>query len=198
MHALIVVSHPERRSLTHGVAAAIAEGIAESGPEHSVEIADITREGFNPVFSTADYAAFQLTRERPSDVIAEQARIDKADALVLVFPVYWWSMPGIMKGWIDRVFTNGWAYEDKGEGKVEKKLSRLPVHLIGLGGAGKRTYEKHGYSAAINAQINHGIFDYCGAPVVTSEMLLLPDLETSEACLEVAQGIGRRIFTAKG
>jgi putative NADPH-quinone reductase len=45
----------------------------------------------------------------PADVLAEQARIDRADALVLVFPIYWWSLPGLLKGWIDRVFVNGWA-----------------------------------------------------------------------------------------
>lgn len=195
MHALIVVSHPVKNSLTHRVATAVAQGITAASRENSVEIADLTQEGFNPVFSAADYEAFQQARAFPADVIAEQRRIDNADALVLVFPVYWWTMPGMMKGWIDRVFGNGWAYEDNGDDKVVKKLTRLPIHLVGLGGAGRRTYEKHGYNAAMKAQIDHGIFDYCGAPVMTSEILLLPDLEMPEACLDVAQGIGRRIFT---
>ena len=94
MHALIVVSHPLNTSLTHSVAAAIAQGVAESGSHHSAEIADLTREGFSPVFAEPDIAAFRQTGATPSDAIAEQARIDNADALVLVFPIYWWSMTG--------------------------------------------------------------------------------------------------------
>lgn len=194
MHALIVVSHPIHSSLTHGTAAAIARGIAEADPNNTFEIADLTQEGFNPVFSEADMAAFLQTGGVPPDVVTEQARIDNADALVLVFPVYWWSMPGLMKGWIDRVFSNGWAYEETADGNVVKKLGHLPVHLIALGAAGQSTYEKHGFSDAFNAQIAHGIFDYCGARVVISELLLMPELGTPEACLEAAFEVGQGVF----
>ncbi|MBA5599450.1 MULTISPECIES: NAD(P)H-dependent oxidoreductase [Pectobacterium] len=194
MHALLVVSHPVHTSLTHSVAGAIAQGIAESNPENTVEIADLTQEGFNPVFSASDMAAFQRTGATPPDVVAEQSRIDRADALVLVFPIYWWSMPGLLKGWIDRVFSNGWAYEETADGQVIKKLGHLPVHLVALGAANQRTFEKRGYSDAFHAQIDHGIFDYCGASVLTSEMLLMPELGTPEACIDAARHIGGRIF----
>ncbi|MEB6334360.1 NAD(P)H-dependent oxidoreductase [Serratia rhizosphaerae] len=194
MHALIVVSHPLQHSLTHGSAAAIAEGITAANPTHTVDIADLTQEGFNPTFSAADMAAFQQTGAVPPDVLAEQARIDRADALVLVFPVYWWSMPGLLKGWIDRVFTNGWAYDDTSGDTVVKKLAHLPVHLVALGAVNRQTFVKRGYADAFNTQVGHGIFDYCGAPVLTSEVLLMPEMGSPEACLERAQAIGRAIF----
>ena len=194
MHALIVVSHPLNTSLTHSVAAAIAQGVAESGSHHSAEIADLTREGFSPVFAEPDIAAFRQSGATPSDAIAEQARIDNADALVLVFPIYWWSMPGLLKGWIDRVFSNGWAYEETADGNVVKKLGRLRVHLVALGAASQQTYDKHGFTDAFNAQIVHGIFDYCGATVASSQMLLLPDLQTAEAHLEAGRQLGRKMF----
>ncbi|MEQ9946212.1 NAD(P)H-dependent oxidoreductase [Pectobacterium aroidearum] len=194
MHALLVVSHPVHTSLTHSVAAAIAQGIAESNPENTFEIADLTLEGFNPVFSASDMAAFQRTGATPPDVVAEQSRIDRADALVLVFPIYWWSMPGLLKGWIDRVFSNGWAYDETADGQVIKKLGHLPVHLVALGAANQRTFEKRGYADAFHTQIAHGIFDYCGASVLTSEMLLMPELGTPEACIDSARRIGGSIF----
>lgn len=194
MHALIVVSHPLNTSLTHSVAAAIAQGVAESGSHHSAEIADLTREGFSPVFAEPDITAFRQTGATPSDAIAEQARIDNADALVLVFPIYWWSMPGLLKGWIDRVFSNGWAYEETADGNVVKKLGRLRVHLVALGAASQQTYDKHGFTDAFNAQIVHGIFDYCGATVASLQMLLLPDLQTAEAHLEAGRQLGRKMF----
>ncbi len=194
MHALIVVSHPLKTSLTHSVAAAVAQGITESGTQNTAEIADLTQEDFNPVFAEPDIAAFLQTGVTPPDVIAEQARIDNADALVLVFPVYWWSMPGLLKGWIDRVFSNGWAYEETADGKVVKKLGRLRVHLVALGAAGQKTYDKHGFTAAFQTQIAHGTFDYCGATVASSQLLLLPELETAEAYLEAARQSGKTIF----
>ncbi|WP_406642714.1 NAD(P)H-dependent oxidoreductase [Pectobacterium brasiliense] len=194
MHALLVVSHPVHTSLTHSVATAIAQGIAGANPENTFEIADLAQEGFNPAFSVSDTAAFQRTGVTPADVVAEQSRIDHADALVLVFPIYWWSMPGLLKGWIDRVFSNGWAYEETADGNVIKKLGHLPVHLVALGAANQRTFEKRGYADAFHAQIDHGIFDYCGASVLTSEMLLMPELGTPEACIDAARHIGGRIF----
>jgi NAD(P)H dehydrogenase (quinone) len=100
MHALIVVSHPNLKSLTHAVAARGAEGVSAFDATNSFDIADLAAEGFDPRYTTADISV--LLRERPpiADVAAEQARISSADALVLVYPVYWWSMPGLLKRYL--------------------------------------------------------------------------------------------------
>ena len=89
----------------------------------------------------------------PDDVNAEQQRINRADALVLVYPIYWWSFPAQLKGWIDRVFTQGWAYDER-DGKLVKLLGHLPVHLIALGGADQRTYARYGYFGSMKTQID--------------------------------------------
>jgi NAD(P)H dehydrogenase (quinone) len=194
MHALIVVAHPDQHSLTHAVASRLADGIQASSPAHSFEIADLAAEDFDPRFNAGDIALFQKTAKAPADVAAEHARIDRADALVIVYPIYWWSFPALLKGWIDRVFTQGWAYEDGDNGKVEKKLQRLRVHLVAIGGADQRTLARHGYFGAMKTQIDHGIFDYCGATVVKSELLLASDTGYPEAHLETAHRIGHGIF----
>ena len=126
------------------------------------------------------------------------AAVRSADALVLVYPIYWWSFPGLLKGWIDRVFANGWAYDAGADGKLVKKLQRLPVHLVASGGADMRTYGRHGYFGAMKTQIDHGIFDYCGARVITSALML--DSETRDVTphLEAARAIGRAVFDASG
>lgn len=192
MHALIVLSHPVPASLTHEIASHVGRGISDRGTD-TFEIADLTEEGFDPRFSAGDFSAHRGKADSPADVVAEQARVDRADALVLVFPVYWWAMPALMKGWIDRVFSNGWAYDDSGD-KVIKKLGRLPVHLVGIGGADSGTYERHGYFEAMKAQIDHGIFDYCGAPLKTSSLLLESDGDDQQANLRSAIAIGQGIF----
>lgn len=191
MHTLIVVSHPDRQSLTHQIAGQLAEGITTAG--NDVDIADLAAEGFDPRFTQNDIAAFRQQGPVSQEIVAEQARIDRADTLILVYPVYWWSMPAQLKGWIDRVFTHGWAYEDS-EGGLVKKLQRLKVHLVALGAGDMRTYARHGYFAAMRTQIDHGIFDFCGAEVITSELLLqTPGEALSAEVQNVKQRIMRRM-----
>lgn len=198
MHALIVTAHPEPMSLSQSIAAQIAEGVSLSGPGRSFEIADLAAEAFDPRFTEADLAVHRSQAPPPADVAAEQARIDRADALVLVYPVYWWSMPGLLKGWIDRVFANGWAYDEGPETRLVKKLHRLRVHLVAIAGANVRTYARHGYFGAMKTQIDHGIFDYCGARVVTSELLLDSQTRDPAPHLDAARAIGRNLFDVPG
>lgn len=195
MHALIVVSHPNPESFTHAVAGEVARGIAASGTANTHEVADLASEGFDPRFSAADHALHLQLASATDDVAREHARLDRADALVLVYPVYWWSFPGMLKGWIDRVFTNGWAYEESASGNLVKKLQRLDVHLLANAGATTRTYARHGYFGAMKTQIDHGIFGYCGARVLTSE-LLLPDARTPAGQIDAAYTIGQKIFAS--
>ncbi|BDU18111.1 NAD(P)H-dependent oxidoreductase [Lysobacter auxotrophicus] len=195
MHALIVVSHPDSKSFTHAVAVEVGRGIAASDATNTHEFADLAAEGFDPRFSSADHELHLQQRSPGRDVAREHARLDRADALVLVYPVYWWSFPGLLKGWIDRVFTNGWAYEESAGGKLVKKLQRLNVHLVANAGATTRTYARHGYFGAMKTQIDHGIFGYCGARVATSE-LLLPDARTPEGQIDTAYAIGQNIFSS--
>ncbi|ARB83695.1 MULTISPECIES: NAD(P)H-dependent oxidoreductase [Yersinia] len=195
MHSLIVTSHPLHESLTNSVARQIAAGLVASDPTHTYEIADIATEGFDPRFTAVDIAAFNRQASLADDVLAEQQRVERADALVLVFPIYWWSMPALLKGWIDRVFSNGWAYDDAGE--LIKKLTHLPVHIIGIGAAAYKTYINHGFAEAMKIQIEHGIFNFCGAPVMSSTVLLLPDLGGPEQVLEAAYNMGTNIFACE-
>ncbi len=195
MHALIVVPHPNPKSLTHAVAARVAEGVSAFNPKNSIEIADLAAESFDPRFTTTDISVLLREGLPAADVAAEQARISHADALVLVYPIYWWSMPGLLKGWIDRVFTNGWAYDDIPNTKLVKRLRHLQVHLIAIGGADIRTYARHGYFGAMKTQIDHGIFDYCGARVVTSELFLQSDAGFPNSHFDTAHAIGQKIFS---
>ncbi|KAF0094583.1 MAG: NAD(P)H oxidoreductase YRKL [Puniceicoccaceae bacterium 5H] len=175
MHILIVYSHPKPDSLTASVAKTLASAIESSPGTHTAEIADLASEGFDPRFTQRDIAVQLGQSAQLPEIAAEQRRIDRADALVLVYPVYWWAFPALLKGWIDRVFMNGWAYDDRSTPGEVKKLLSLPVHTIAIGGADERTYARHGYFGAMKLQINQGIFDYCGARVLTSELMYESD-----------------------
>lgn len=192
MHSLIVVSHPLPESLTAAVAGQVGAGLARDG--HSFEIADLAAERFDPRFTSSDVAVHLKQAQVDPAIAAEQERIGRADALVLVYPVYWWSFPALLKGWIDRVFVNGWAYEEMPDGRIVRKLGHLPIHLVAIGGADLRTYARHGYFGAMRTQIEHGIFGYCGAAVRRSELLVPGDTLDAAEMLAAGERIGRAIF----
>lgn len=195
MHSLIVVAHPEPTSLTHAVADRIGKAIRAAHVDNTVAVADLAAEGFDPSFTRDDNALFRQHGAPSADVAAEHARLNAVDTLVLVYPLYWWSFPALLKGWIDRVFSQGWAYADGPDGKVLKKLQHLKVHLVGLGGADAGMIERRGYGGAMKTQIDMGIFDYCGAPVLSSTLLLESDSGAAETHLRTARDIGRTIGT---
>ncbi|GIG30143.1 hypothetical protein Cma02nite_27430 [Cellulomonas marina] len=77
--------------------------------------------------------------------------------------MYWWSLPALLKGWVDRVFVAGWAFDLDADGRVVPRLQRLTVHLVPLSGTSARSFARHGYDAAYRTQVEAGVVGYCGA-----------------------------------
>lgn len=156
MKVLVVLTHPRRDSLTGQVTDAVIAGLKEAG--HETELADLYGEKFDPALLEADEPDWGRTDKTYSaEVRAEMARIERNDAIVMVFPIWWWSFPAMAKGWIDRVFNKDWAY---GTGKLKLKRALL----IGLSASDAPTYAKRGYDTAIETQQVVGIMNYCGIP----------------------------------
>lgn len=162
MSVLIVTAHPDPESLTRAIARALARALEGDGAA-PVAVADLDAEAFDPRFTLADRHAYRTGHDAPADVAAERARLDHVDDLVLVFPVYWWSMPALLKGWVDRVFGNGWAFRVGPDGRIVRLLGDLTVHFVPIAGDDAGRYGRHGYDQAFTAQVEHGIVDYCGA-----------------------------------
>lgn len=150
--ALVFVAHPVTDSLSHALVERVTDDLQSRGVE--VEIADLRQERFQAALTQADMDLFRGKGEIPEDVAREQARVDRADLLVFIFPVFWWSLPGQLKGWFDRVFTTGWAW---GPGA---RMRRVPIRLIATAGGDQGLFDRHGYTQAIQAQVVEGIFGY--------------------------------------
>ncbi|MFD8902808.1 NAD(P)H-dependent oxidoreductase [Streptomyces ardesiacus] len=192
MHTLLVAANPEPRSLTHHVLGRLEAAL----PPGSVEIADLAAEGFDPRFTPADRRAYHGGGNYPADVTAEHRRLERTTDLVLVFPVYWWSMPALLKGWIDRVFVNGWAFAYSSASGLRPKLQALTTHLLPIAGADSRAYERHGYENAVRTQIEHGIIDYCGSRRGSTVFLYESEQLTPEATLREVDRAVRTITEA--
>ncbi len=125
----------------------------------------------------------------PDEVLREQQRVERADMLVFVFPIYWWSVPALLKGWFDRVLTVNWAYKVAEDGRIVGNLRDVPVRLVATAGSDIAGFDKHGYSAAIQRQIVEGVFGFCGLKNVTLDILYQADSATPQQVDEFLQSL---------
>lgn len=105
--------------------------------------------------------------------------------MTFVFPVYWWGMPAMMRGWIERVFTGGWAYgcesaemDYSTQDQPDPLLPTIPTILLATGATAQPTYSKYGYDEAMCTQLDVGTFAYCGLTDVESHFIY--DVEDEE------------------
>ena len=115
MNIVVIVAHPNMKSFNRAIADAAAEKLRRNG--HNVIFHDLYEEGFNPVLPADEIPRDACLR---TDIDVHCAEGASADGFVVVHPNWWGQPPAILKGWIDRVFRPGVAYEfkegDNGEG----------------------------------------------------------------------------------
>ncbi|XP_075795895.1 NAD(P)H dehydrogenase [quinone] 1 isoform X3 [Pelodiscus sinensis] len=161
--ALIVLAHEETASFNHAMKDAAVAVLQEAG--WSVTVSDLYQMKFNPVLSRNDIMGeprdpsnFKYGPETAwaweegrlsSDIGAEQKKLEAADLLIFQFPLYWFGMPAILKGWFDRVLTQGFAYSlakmyQQGPFQTKKALLSFST------GATGRMYSPAGVNGDIN------------------------------------------------
>ncbi|MCA8089446.1 NAD(P)H-dependent oxidoreductase [Burkholderia anthina] len=189
MNVLIVYAHPEPRSL-NGALRDFAVGHLEAAG-HAVQVTDLYAMNWKAAFDANDVTdrapdarfdpaldskhAFETGTQR-EDIAREQDKLKWADAVILQFPLWWFSMPAIMKGWVERVYAYGFAYgvgehsdrhwgDRYGEGSFAGKRAMV---IVTTGG-----WESHYSARGINGPIDdvlfpiqHGILYYPGFDVL--------------------------------
>jgi NAD(P)H dehydrogenase (quinone) len=191
---LVVFAHPKRDSFTGRILDSFVAGLEQAG--HVAEVADLYSEGFQPLLVPEDYAQWE-DRPMPADVLREQARVERSDGIALVFPVWWWSMPAILKGWFDRVFCAGWAYSED----YDPEGSLLPGRkfvLLCPAGSSEGHYSKYGYDEMFLRLFEVGTLSYCGVTECEVHVLfeVYWDKELTESYIPRAHEIGRSAFGA--
>jgi NAD(P)H dehydrogenase (quinone) len=123
MRVLVIYAHPLADSFAGALHRAVVEALAEAG--HEVDDCDLYAMGFDPVMSAAERRAHNTEHPDLSAVESHVERLRAADALVLCFPVWWYGMPAILKGYFDRVWVNGVAFHLHAGGSMDPGLHRL-------------------------------------------------------------------------
>jgi NAD(P)H dehydrogenase (quinone) len=147
MNVLIIHAHPEPKSFCAALKDAAVETLQALG--HQVAVSDLYAMGFNPVASARDflvrenaeylnYALEQRTGKASGtlaqDIQDEIEKVKQADLIIFTFPLFWMSVPAILKGWIDRVFVSGLFYGGKriyGKGGMSGKHALICTTLGG-------------------------------------------------------------------
>jgi NAD(P)H dehydrogenase (quinone) len=161
MKNLIIYAHPNPSSLNHFFKQTILESLEESGQE--VIVRDLNEINFNPVLSLDDMTG-QRMGQVANDVKTEQDFIAWADQIIFVYPIWWTGMPAIMKGYIDRVFSYGFAYRYD-QGIQKGLLTGKQTIIVNSHGKSNAEYEAIGMDKALLLTSDTGIFSYCGLEI---------------------------------
>ncbi len=159
---LIVYAHPNPKSFNHAIKEKVVEVLTRRDVPH--EVRDLYATGFNPVLSAKDFETF-LSGSVPEDIKLEQEFIRKAQFLVFIYPIWWTGMPAILKGYIDRVFSYGFAYEER-NGELVGLLSDKKAIIINTLGASSLDYGPSGMEECLRKTADVGIFKFCGIEVI--------------------------------
>lgn len=131
MNILIVYAHPSKKGYTYRVLQDIVEQMDGSG--HAVRISDLYAMDFRAEMNETEYLReSQVKTSLPvsADIKAEQDKIEWSDAMIFLYPVWWSDCPAIMKGWFDRVFSIGYAYDYDPDGRHIVKMKKIKHGLV--------------------------------------------------------------------
>jgi NAD(P)H dehydrogenase (quinone) len=161
MKNLIIYAHPNPASLNHLFKQTVLESLERS--EQEIVIRDLNEISFNPILSLEDMNGQRMGKVT-EDVQIEQDFITWADRIIFIYPIWWTGMPAIMKGYVDRVFSYGFAYRYD-QGIQKGLLTGKKAIIINSHGKSNAEYAESGLDKALALTSDTGIFNYCGLKI---------------------------------
>ncbi|HYM31584.1 MAG TPA: NAD(P)H-dependent oxidoreductase [Candidatus Cybelea sp.] len=190
MRVFIVHAHHEPASFNGAMTRIAREALDQAG--HQVVVSDLYAMGFNPVSDRRNFTTTKdpnLLRQQAEEAYAAehdgfapdiQAEMDKlfwCDALILQFPLWWFGLPAILKGWVDRVFASGGR--TYGGGKWYDRgvfVGKRAMCALTIGGPAPM-YSEHGLNGPIDSilfPVNHGVLYFTGFTVIEPFLVHAP------------------------
>ena len=218
MNILLVHAHPESNSLNGAMKDFTVQRLKSAG--HLVKVSDLYGMQWKAAVDAADTtqrlsttrfdAAFESRHAfengfQSEDITGEQEKLLWADAVILQFPLWWYSMPAILKGWIERVYAFGFAYgvgehsdthwgDRFGEGTLAGKRAMLMV----TAGGWESHYGPRGINGPIDDMlypIQHGILFYPGFDVMPPFVVYRAGSIDESRFAQICDQLGQRLDT---
>lgn len=110
MRILIVFCHPYEKSNAAGLFASTRETLQAAG--HDIQIIDLHRENFDPVLRREEWLGYFSEPDKNIDTLKDHVeKLRWAEGMILIYPTWWYGPPAMLKGWLERVFLPGVAFE---------------------------------------------------------------------------------------
>ena len=188
MKILYIYAHQEPESFNAALKGTALAALEENG--HEVELSDLYAMKFNPVLTEKDFKkrkkpdvfkpffeAIQASKTGTfaPDILAEMEKVKWADLLIFQFPIYFTSMPAIMKGWIDRVLAPGFGFNPITNSAYETGLLKgKSTMIVTTTGASQEWYSEGGEHGDLNKHlesVTHCVFEFMGMQVLPSYII---------------------------
>jgi NAD(P)H dehydrogenase (quinone) len=161
MKHLVIYAHPNSQSFCHAILESATEELKIKN--NKVVVRDLYQINFDPVLKSQDFINLAAEKTSP-DVKTEQDYIKWADVITVIYPIWWNNMPAILKGYIDRVFSSGFAYNFCKDGSVEKLLSDKKIMIFTTQGASEADYKD--MIENMKKILDFEVFPFCGIEIL--------------------------------
>jgi NAD(P)H dehydrogenase (quinone) len=192
MNVLIVYAHPNPNSYNASLKNAAVEALTKRGA--AVKVSDLYAMNFNPVAQLSDVVVPKDPSKVPADLQLEREKVMWADYLIFQFPLWWTSVPAMVKGWFDRVFAAGFAYGPGtyNHGGLKGKKAMLSFTT---GGKHLNSYGPLGIKGSMEERlfnIHHEILYFSGMDVLPP--FIVPSGGTEEERKQYIEDLKRRML----
>ncbi|KAF3815269.1 hypothetical protein GH733_016651 [Mirounga leonina] len=182
---LIVYAHQEPRSI--------------NGSLKKVAMEELSRQGCTITFFNYGVEVYEAFKKRSlaSDITDEQKKVQEADLVIFQFPLYWFGMPAILKGWMDRVLCQGFAFDIPGfydSGFLKNKLALLSLTT----GSTAEMYTRTGVSGDFRYflwPLQHGALHFCGFKILAPQISFAPEIASEEERKAMVASWAQRLKT---
>ena len=208
MKAFIVYWHPEPKSFNHAMFGTACKALTDAGWE--ARTSDLHAMEFDPVSSRAnfqsvkdpDFLKLQIEEMHATevngfcaDIEAEMRKLEWCDLMIWQFPLWWFGLPAVLKGWVDRVFAMGRTY---GGGRIyETGVFKGKRALLSLTTGGPaEAYTKDGFNGdilGILRPIHRGMLEFVGFSVLAPQIVYAPVRMTDEQRRRELAAFGKRL-----
>ena len=164
MTHLIIYAHPNPESFNQ----AVLQKVVEASAGHDVIIRDLNGENFPPVLRWQE-CINTFNNEYAKDEQVEQKFWQEADLITFVYPLWWMGFPAILKGYLDRVLTHGFAYQT-GKETIGLLKGKKIQQFVTMGNTNEK-YEQKGFLQSLDHTLGNGLFNFCGIENVQMHFL---------------------------
>lgn len=218
MNVLIVYAHPEPRSLSGSLKDHAVRVLEREG--HAVQVSDLYAMRWKAVADADDFLGFPrgerldyvaasadayASGTQTPDIVAEQEKLLWADVVLLHFPMWWFTMPAILKGWVERVYAFGFGYgvgehsdERWGERFGEGTLAGRRAMLVVTAGGWLPHYSARGVNGPMEDllfAINHGVLFYPGMDALPPFVVYESGRVDAERYAQLEEQLEQRLLT---